>query len=63
MQLSEAFEYGVRLIISLLFTLYMVARTDFKYALLFLFLLVLFSYFSKLANDKMQVYRRERYEI
>ncbi|MDD3646626.1 MAG: ABC transporter ATP-binding protein [Candidatus Gracilibacteria bacterium] len=61
--LADFLEKGTALVVSILFTVYMVSRVEWYYGLLFIFLVIIFFYTSKKANAKLSIFRKERYEL
>lgn len=61
--LADFLEKWTALVVSILFTVYMVSRVEWYYWLLFIFLVIIFFYTSKKANAKLSIFRKERYEL
>ena len=60
--LASTFEEGIALIVSFIFTVYMIVKVDFIYSIIFLWLFILFLIISIHFNSKMIPLRKLRYE-
>jgi len=60
--LTNILEKWLQLIVALVFTIYMIARVELIYALYFVILLMCFFCIAIVVNNKLAIYRSERYE-
>jgi ABC-type multidrug transport system fused ATPase/permease subunit len=61
--LGRFIEQGIPLLITLIFTIYMIIKVDLIYSFAFLFLLILFFITSVYFNYKLRPFRKKRYEF
>lgn len=61
--LVDFIERWTALVVSILFTVYMVSRVEWYYGLMFIFLVIIFFYISKKANNRLHIFRKIRYEL
>mgnify|MGYP004000456759 CR=1 FL=1 len=61
--LTDFWERWTVLLVSILFTIYMVSRVEYYYWFLFIILVIIFFYLSKKANDRLNIFRKIRYEL
>ena len=60
--LTNIIEQWAKLIVAIIFTIYMIARVEVAYAIYFIVLLICFFSIAVIVNDKLASYRGERYE-
>ncbi len=58
---AEIFETGTMLLVSILFTIYMIWKVEITYSVLFVILLILFIWIWNYSNNKLAIFRKQRY--